>query len=68
LITGATSVAGSLKIRIRGTLARPSFLCSCEQITSHVRHPMQREGSGKMTPSESLVDRGPAPFAMPRPG
>src|SRR3989475_8179546 len=36
-------------------------------MTSHVRHPMQSCGSGKMTASASAVDLGLAPLAMPTP-
>src|SRR3954463_4487106 len=55
---GSTWVAGSLKIRIRGIADKPCSRWTLEQMTSQVRQPMQRVGSGKITPSarvEGLV-------------
>src|SRR3979490_2322937 len=54
-------------MRMRGTSDRAAFRCSCEQMTSHVRHPMQRVGSGKMTPSAKRVVRGVAALATAAP-
>ena len=49
-----TLTFGSLKMRIRGSEERPCSRCTREQITSQVRQPMQRPGSGKITPSASF--------------
>src|SRR5919202_5291126 len=60
---GSTCVLGLLKTRMRGRSDRPCCLWTCEQMTSHVKHPMHSVGSGKMTPFASEVDFGDAPAA-----
>src|ERR1700694_3961876 len=50
-------------MRMRGRSDRPCCLCTCEQITSQVRHPMHSVGSGKMTPLANGVGLGEAPAA-----
>src|SRR3979411_1196641 len=45
---------------MRGRSESPCCLWTCEQMTSHVRHPMHSVGSGKITP----LERGGA-FGVP---
>src|SRR5437763_4102436 len=48
---------------MRGRSDKPCCLWTCEQMTSQVRHPMHKVGSGKMTPLASDVDFGEPPAA-----
>jgi hypothetical protein len=51
-MTPATTVALSLKIRMRGTSDTPCSRWTREQITSQVRQPMHKVGSGMITPED----------------
>src|SRR5215831_1523071 len=54
-------------MRMRGMSDRPASLCTREQMTSQVRHPIHRLGSGKMTPLALAVCFGEAPAASATP-